>query len=350
MCQRVYEYTGKEKIMVTEKSSGFTHNRGSLRFWILLVVCAYFVLAQYWLYKSALWTAWAIHNYAPLYQELMKSGGLWWFIVYFASEGGGTVAVVSRSVAGFFALYSAVLFLRKGESALPLIRGKVGTALLFEGGFFLAFIPSVVLGWVYYLTGARFYYFDTTPGLVVLLLNGVVCLAMVMVIPPLLFKLRSKIIHGSSSQDIIKWSCLTGISYLFVVFWFTYSITWVVTMIPWPARAQPGMSILLEPVNLAGFLATVFGLLLIAIFGLMSTLPAIKKLPVELSLRRIGATMMAFGGYFVLVMLLYPLHLYAERPTVWYEIIGPHNADLWCITFLFLGLPLLASRKIKRLG
>ena len=330
--------------MTAEKSSGFTHNRGSLGFWIFIVVCAYFGLAQYWLIKTAIWSSKFIADYA-LYQELIKVP--WWIILFYSSELGGTVGIVLRSVAGFFALYSAVLFWRKKESAPSLIRGKVSTALLFEGGYYLTYIPTVVLGFVYPLT-EDLWYFDTTPELVVLLVNGVACLMMVMVIPPLLFKLRSKIIHGSSSQDIIKWSCLTGISYLFVVFWFTYSITWVVTTIPWPARAQPGMSILLEPVNLAGFLATVFGLLLIAIFGLMSTLPAIKKLPVELSLRRIGATMMAFGGYFVLMILLYVLAGgYAEHPTVWFEIIGPHNPDLWCVTFLCIGLPLLASRKIK---
>jgi hypothetical protein len=171
---------------------------------------------------------------------------------------------------------------------------------------------------------------------------------MVMVIPPLLFKLRSKILQGSSSQDIVKWSCLTCISYLFVVFWFNYSVSWVATLIPWTIRAQPGMRVLLDPINLAGFLATVFGLFLIAMFGLVSTLPAIKKLPVKLSLRRIGATMIAFGGYFVLMIFLYVLAGgYAEHPTTWYEIIVPHNPNLWCLIFLFVGLPLVARRKIR---
>jgi len=174
---------------------------------------------------------------------------------------------------------------------------------------------------------------------------------MVMFIPPVLLKLRSKIIQGSPSQDIIKWSCLTGISYLFVVFWFNYTIAWVANMIPyWRARGGYGLSFLLEPINLAGFIATVFGLFLIAVFGLMSTLPAVKKLPVELSLRRIGATLMAFGGYFVLIILLYVLAGgYEAHPNVWYEMIGPHNPDLWSVTFLFVGLQLLASRKIRRL-
>jgi hypothetical protein len=332
--------------MVAEKSSGFTYNRGSLGLWVFVVVCAYFGFALYMLVPSALFANELISHYA-LYQELIKVP--WWLVLFYASELTGGVGGVLRLVAGFFALYSAILFWRKKENAIPLIRGKVSTALLFEGGYYLSLIPSVVLGFVFPLTGGGLWYFDTTPILVVLLVNGVACLMMVMVIPPLLLKLRSKITQGSSSQEIVKWSCLTSISYLFVVFWFNYSISWVATLIPWTIRAQLGMSVLLDPINFAGFLATVFGLFLIAIFGLMTTLPAIKKLPIELSLRRIGVTMIAFGGYFVLMILLYVLAGgYAAHPTTWYEIIVPHNPNLWCVTFLFLGLPLLANRKIRR--
>jgi hypothetical protein len=111
-----------------------------------------------------------------------------------------------------------------------------------------------------------------------------------------------------------------------------------------------GMRVLIDPINLAGFLASVFGLFLIAIFGLISTLPAIKKLPVKLSLRRIGATMMALGGYFVFGILLYVFAGgFAERPFAWYEMIVPHNPYLWCVAFLITGLPLLVSDKISRL-
>jgi hypothetical protein len=200
----------------------------------------------------------------------------------------------------------------------------------------------VVLGFVFLLTGGRLWYFDTTPVMEVFFVAGVACLLMVMVIPPLLFKLRSKILQGSSSQDIVKWSCLSCISYLFVVFWFNSSMQWVGMITTF------GTSVLLDPIGLAGFLASVFGLFLIAIFGLMSTLPAIKKLPVKLSLRRIGVVMTALGGYFMLGMLLYVLAGgFAERPFAWYEMMVPHNPYLWCVIFLFVGLPLVARRKIR---
>jgi len=333
--------------VIAEESSDLTHNRGSFRFWILVVVCAYFGLALYWAIIGVSGSIEYVSNYY-VYQELSK-GPWWWMILYYGSEGlSGTVGVVLRAVAGFFAFYSAVVFWRKKESALSLIRGKVGTALLLEGAYFLSFIPSTVAVFVYYFANENLYYFDHTPGLILLYVTGVPCLIIVMVIPSLLFKLRSKIIQGSSSQGIIKWSCLAGVSYLFLVFWLSYSMAWVANMVPFGrAQGQYGWSFLLEPINLASFIVTVFGLFLIAIFGLMVTLPVMKKLPIKISLRRIGAAMMAFGGYFVFNLLYYYFTGgYAAHPNVWYEVIGPlHNLNLWCVTFLFLGLALLTSRK-----
>ena len=337
--------------MAAEKPSNIMHKRDSVRFWILVVICAYFGLAVYWAYNGL---NFGISLTSDQYvYGLLSKGPWWWMIIWYFSEGiSGVAAAVFRAVAGCFAFYSAFLFWRRNESSLSLIRGKVCTALLLEGCYFLSFIPSIVAAFVYYLAETpNLYYFDHAPGLLLLLLTGVSCLMMVMVIPPLLFRLRSKIIQGSPSQEIIKWSCLTGVSYLFVVFWFNYSIAWVANMIPyWHAQGQYGLSFLLEPVNLASFIVTVFGLFLIATSALIFTLPAIKKPPSRLNLRRVGAVMMAFGGYFVFSLLYYYLTgEYAAHPNVWYEIIGPvHNPNLlWCVTFLFLGLALLTSRKSR---
>jgi hypothetical protein len=126
-------------------------------------------------------------------------------------------------------------------------------------------------------------------------------------------------------------------------------MAWVGNMFPFGrAQGQYGWSFLLEPINLASFVVTVFGLFLLSMFALKFTLPAIKKLPVQIDSRDIGATMTAFGGYFVFSLLYFYLTGgYAPHPNVWYEIIGPlHNVNLWwCVTFLFLGLALLISSK-----
>ncbi|MEM2703018.1 MAG: hypothetical protein QXR45_07640 [Candidatus Bathyarchaeia archaeon] len=320
----------------------FKQLKKNFGFWIFIVVCAYFISALYWLIQGVLWGAKLVSD-QYIYQRLVQVP--WWMFVVYASELGGVVCVAFRLMAGFFALYSAIIFWRKGES--PLIRGKVGKALIFEGAYYLALIPTVVLGFVYPLMDENLWYFDTTPGLIVLLLNGIVCLMMVAVISPLLFWLGLKILRGSSTQEIVKWSCIVGVSYLFVVFWFNYSMAWAASMVPyWRVPGQYGIGVLIDPINFVGFVVTVFGLLLIAGFALKCVLPVIRKGSVEFRLKRLGTVMTSFGFYFILILILYLLAGgYHGRPAVWMEILGPvHNPDLWCLSFLLLGLRLLMSR------
>lgn len=330
--------------MAREKIDDFERLKNRFGFWIFIVVCAYFVSALYWFVQGVLWGAKLVSDQF-IYQRLVQVP--WWMVLVYASELGGVICVTFRLLAGFFALYSAVFFWKRKE-ALSMIKGKVGKALLFEGGYYLALIPTVVLGFVYPFVDEGLWYFDTTPGLIVLLLNGIVCLVMVAVIPPFLFKLRSEILRGSSVQDIVKWVCVVGVSYLFVVFWFNYSMAWVASMVPyWRVPGQYGISILFDAINLVGFVATVFGLLLPAVLGLKHVFPVIRREgSVELRLKRLGAVLMFFGFYFVLILVLYLFAGgYHKRPTVWMEILGPvHNPDLWCLSFLLLGLRLLVSR------
>jgi hypothetical protein len=321
----------------------------SLEFWIFVVVCAYFGYAMYFAVYGLNFSIGLTSDYY-VYNLILKNPW-WWAILYYGSEGvSGSVGLVLRAVGGFFALYSAFLFWRKKDSALPLIRGKVGTALLLEAGFYLALIPSVIAAFAYYSSTEYLYYFDHTPGLLLLYGTGIPCLAMVLVIPPLLLKLRATIMRGSSSHEIIKWSCLTGIAYLFVVFWFNYSMLWAGIMVPYPhSQVQYGLSFLLEPSNLVSFVITVFGLFSIATFGLLFTLPAIRKQSIKLNLGRIGTVIVVFGGYFIFNTIIYYLSGgYEAHPSVWYEVIGPlHNPNLWCVAFIFLGLAVLVRGKIK---
>jgi hypothetical protein len=95
--------------MIAEKSSGFTHNRGSLGFWVFVVVCAYFAFVSYWLIRGVIWSDKMISDYA-LCQALIKVP--WRIIMFYSSELGAAVGVAFRSIAGCFALYSVVLFWR----------------------------------------------------------------------------------------------------------------------------------------------------------------------------------------------------------------------------------------------
>ena len=160
----------------------------------------------------------------------------WWIVLYYGSEGvAGAVSIVLRAFAGSFAFYAALLWWRKKDVALPVIRKKVSTALLLEAGFFLALIPSIIAAFVYNLpTTVYLFYFEHTPERILLFGTAIPCLAIVLVVPPLLLKLRSNIKYEAPVQEIIKWSALTGVAYLFVMFWFNYSMLWAATMVPYP--------------------------------------------------------------------------------------------------------------------
>jgi hypothetical protein len=291
--------------MVTQESFGTVHIRGWFRFWIFVVVCAYFGLAMYWAYVGLTFSVGLTTDHY-VYQ-LVSKGPWWWAILYYGSEGITDVAAgVFRAVAAFYALYAAVIFLIKKENSFSLIRGKVSTALLFETIYFLSLIPAVIAAFAYNSTNQYLYYFDHTPGRILLYVTAIPCLVMVLVIPALLLKLRTLIKHGSPREDVVKWSCLTGVAYLFIPFWFSYSMVWLANMTPYSrSQGQFGFTFLLKPVNLTNFILTVFGLFLLATFALLVTLPAIKKRTTNISSKRLGIISTAFGGYFVYNLFYY---------------------------------------------
>jgi hypothetical protein len=322
----------------------------SLSFWILVVVSVYFAYAVYFAIYGLNFDISLISDHY-VYNMLSKDPW-WWMVLYYGTEGvTGLVAVTLRAFAGLFALYGAFLFWRKKEVAMPAIRKSVRTTLLLEAGFFLFLIPSIIAAFAYNSTSQYLFYFDHTPGLLLLFGTAIPCLAIVLVVPPLLLKLRSAIKRESPKEEIIKWSCLTGVAYLFVVFWFDYAMLWAGSMVPYPRSGQQyGLSFLLEPANFVSFAVTVFGLLALATTALVSTLPAIKKQTTSINLTRVGIVLTAFGGYFLFNLLYFYLTGgYEAHPSVWYEVIGPnHNPNLWGIAFIFLGLPVLIYSKIKK--
>lgn len=319
----------------------------SIEFWIFIGVCTYLGYAIYFaVYGLNFSIATASSSYV---YNMISQNPWWWAILYYGSEGvSGTVGLILRAIGGFFALHAAYLLWKKKDTALPQIKRKASTALLLETAYYLSLIPSVIAAFAYYASTEYLYYFDHTPRLLLLYGTGIPCLAMVLTIPPLLLKLRAKITQDAPNPEIIKWSSLTGVAYLFVVFWFNNSMLWGATMVPYPeSRIQYGLSFLLEPANFTSFAITVFGLFLIAVFGLLLTLPAIRKRSTKLNLAGIGAVTAAFGGYFIFNTVSYYLTGgYEAHPSVWYEVIGPlHNPNLWCSAFVFIGLVVLFRSK-----
>ena len=319
----------------------------AIRWGIFISVAVFFVIALYWAITGILGSLSYLSN-DYVYQRL-SDGPSWWLMLYYSGEGvAGTVGLVIRAVGGFFAVYAAYLLLRKDEAAFPLVKGKVGAALLLEGVYCLSLIPSTLTAFAYYFVDGTVFYFDHTPPLILLYVAALPTLAMVTVLPTALFKLRAKVAGNASAQDIIKWSAFTAFAYVLVVFWLGYSMSWLGNMVPFDrAQGQYGWSFLLEPVNFLSFIVTVVGLLLVALFTLKLTLQAAKTQPITMNLRGIGAVMLAFGGYFIFnILYFYLTGGYAPHPNVWYEMIGPpHNVNLWGLVFVFLGATLIVKGK-----
>ena len=323
---------------------------GTLPFWILVLISIYLGYALYFAIYGLQFSLQLTHD--QYVYTLVSKNSWWWQILYYGSEGiAGSVAIVLRAFAGVFAFYAAFTYWRKGTTAMPTISKNAGRALLLEAGFFLALIPSIIAAFSYNLTSEYLFYFDHTPERILLFGTAIPCLAIVLTVPPLLLKLRSKIKLNKPIQEIIKWSCLTGVAYLFVVFWFNYTMLWAATMVPYPRAYEVyGIGFLQQPANLLSFLFTVFGLFVISAAALITLLPAIKKQTVHLNPSRIGVILVAFGGYFLFNAIYYYLTGgYEAHPSVWYEIIGPlHNPNLWALAFIFVGLPLVAKGKSSK--
>ncbi len=316
---------------------------------ILACVAVFFGLALYWAVQGINGSISYLSN-SYVYQKL-SAGPSWWLVLYYSGEGvAGTVGLVVRAIGGFFALYAVVVYLRKGEPSMPQVRAKIGAALFLEGIYFLSLIPSTITAFAYYFTNGNVFYFDHTPPLILLYVAAFPTLAMVTIMPTMLFKLRSKIVGNYPTKEILKWSSLTAFAYILVVFWFSYSMSWLGNMVPFDrARGQYGWLFLLEPVNFLCFILAVTVPLLIAIFALKLTMPASKNTTFKPNVRAIGVVMFAFGSYFIFNLLYFYLTGgYAPHPNVWYEMIGPpHNVNLWSLAFTFLGLMLMIAGSTK---
>jgi hypothetical protein len=322
----------------------------SIRFWILVTVSVYLAYALYYAIYGIQFSIQLAHD--QYVYNLISKNPLWWQIAYYSSEAGaGGFAITIRAVAAIFAFHAAFLFWRKKDAAMPQVRKSACRALVLEAAFFLALIPSVVAALGYnFAHDSSFFYFEHTPELILLYGTALPCLAIVLIVPPLLLKLRAKIKSEAPNEEVFKWTSLTGAAYILVVFWFNYSMLWAAGMVSYPkVYEESGWSFLLQPTNLLSFSVTVFGLLALGVAALVTALPAIKKQPSKVNLTYVGAVMVAFGSYFLFNTLFYFLTGgYVAHPSVWYEVIGPlHNPNLWALALIVLGVPLIIKNRLS---
>ncbi len=325
----------------------------SIRFWILVAVAVYLGYALYF-------AVYGLQFSLQLSQDqyvygLISKNSIWWQVLYYTSEGiTGSIAIVLRAFAACFAFYAAFLYWRKKEKvSFHEIRKNAARAMLLEAGFFLAIMPSIIAAFAYNLSSEYLFYFDHTPEHILLFGTAIPCLAIVLSAPPLLLKLSAKVRLDALKEEIIRWASLTGLSYMFVVFWFNYTMLWAANMVSYPRANQVfGLDFLLQPTNFVSFVVTVFGLLAIAISGFVVLFPAIKKQPAKINIAALGAVIVAFGSYFVFNTSYYLLTGgFEAHPSVWYEVISPmHNPNLWAMALILVGVPLMVWGRKKSLS
>ncbi len=206
---------------------------GSIRFWILIVAATYFAYALYYAASGMRDSIGMISN-QYIYSSL-SANPWWWLVLFYSSEGvAGSIAIIARAIAGAFAVYGAFLFWRKKDTSMPTIRKSVSVVLLLEAIFFLTLIASVIAAAAYNLAhDPSLFYFGHTPEALLLYVTLIPCLAIFIVVPPLLLKLRASINYQAPVQEIAKWASLTGVGYLFVVFWFNFSMMWTGVLVPY---------------------------------------------------------------------------------------------------------------------
>jgi len=323
---------------------------GSVRFWVLVVACVYLGYNAYFAW-AGLRDSFGMLTNSYIYTSL-RHDPWWWLVSFYSSEGvSGSVAIVSRAIAGVFAVWAAYLFWRKTDSSKLSLRQSTCMAMLLEAVFLLAFIPSILTAIAYNSTSQQLFYFGHTPNILIILGTLIPLLGFVIVCTPLLLKMRAAIKDYAPSDEVIKWACLTGVGYLFAMFWFNYTMLWAGEAVPYTrVYEQWGLNFVLQPANFASFFLTVFGLFALAVSALVVTYPAIKKRVALPNLAWVGVFMVALGGYFVFNLFYYYLTgAYPAHPSVWYEVIGPlHNPNLWALALIFLGAPMIAYGKLRK--
>lgn len=270
------------------------------------------------------------------------------FLIDWLLEGAGTFGLVFRIGAIISAILAVVNFLR-GKEISKVLR-LIGFALVLEAFYFLCFIPSAFFGFQagFGLSGGHTL-IGEAERLWFIIETAIPSLVEAIIMPVSLLKLRSKLTPSLKSRnEIIKWACIAGVSYL-IVFWLTYVTQWIATFMQPGSYATiyPGYGItyiLDHPLNMFTFLLTSVGLPLLTVFVFWSTRTATRDHTAGVSQRKVGLTLTLLGGYFITIITLFRIFGTVGEPSIWIIFFIYNNADLWCVTLPALGIPMILRK------
>jgi hypothetical protein len=246
-----------------------------------------------------------------------------------------TLGLSLRTIASLIALLAAGLYMIRYNFSSMRTLYYFRWVVVFEAAYWLSFLPSGIWGFQYntILYSQEFF----------ILSIGIPCILEAILLSSILFILASRIGAKKPEQVTIKWLLITVVAYFFV-FWFNYTAQW------WSEIFVSGTSFIWTSRLYAfEFILTIGGLLLLTIYSGIFTKISIGADSVEkLNLRKVGATITAFGLYFDLLLLLWILFPnLGDALTVWPTISVEHNPDLWMASLPFIGIPLMFYKNKK---
>jgi hypothetical protein len=293
-----------------------------------IVLFSWLIYTIYWFVKSTNW--WPLESAIDLILASV-----------------GTIGLVFRIGAVVSAVLAFTNYLRCEEKSKVL--NHLRRALLLEAPYFLSFIPSAIFGFTAGSGLLLGYHTLTEGGLWFIIETALPTLAEAIIMPISLLKLRSKLNFSEQSRrEIIKWACITGLSYI-VVFWLTYVTQWIASFLQPASYASvyPGFGpeyVLAYPLNMFTFVLTAVGMPLLMAFFVRSSLPAMRDANVKLDLRKVGITLTLLGSYFVTIITFFFIFGAIGGASIWIIFFMFNNPDLWCITLAILGIPLILTK------
>ena len=269
----------------------------TVKVWILITLCSYFTYALYWLLIN-------INYVGGVYSS---AGGLVDPYFYRLS---GLVGVILRFLGAVLALASVYEFWKHKENAFPKVKNIVSLALLFEGLYYLSFLPSVPR----LLQFGNYYSLAASYSLQILLTFPLLTI--------LFFKLRRNkdtFVNGNT----LNWIGAASLGYV--------AALWVNNVFRWfDMVGMYGIGFILEGVTYLGFLNGVLTLSLSVVFAVIGFLSLRKEGKMNTKWWGLSLTMV---GLHFLIYLVYSVYFDALSFALLNEI--------WTIPLLGLGLATL---------
>jgi hypothetical protein len=268
----------------------------------------------------------------------------------FVEDISATACLAFRFAAGIIALAAVVTYLTNKKLAKTTFYKLLRVIVIFEGVYWLGLATTAGYS-VQALLRLISIHASISNLLNSLLLSAIPTVLEAIILPIFLFVLAFKLNPNKPLKGQINWAFITGTLYI-VVFWLINTGEWISVI----RRPNLGLQYLwtvlvdtgkyeFHPEHLVSFVATVAGLLALAIYAGYSTKKNWKSQSLqEIKVRQVGVILLCLGLYFVWNYFSW-ITFAGTVWNSWYAWFLGHNLDLWMIVLPLLALPLLFNRK-----